>query len=78
MEIAEITKDEKLFVCGNNSTGLNDISTCLSFVSEQNVKVYGKYLALVSLDSTESIPNAYCFKGLFKGCTGLINALELP
>lgn len=76
--IAEIGKNEKLFVYGDNLSGFNDADSCLSFVSEQNIKVHGNFSALISLDSSETIPNPYCFKGLFKGCSGLSNTLELP
>ncbi len=78
VKIAEITKDEKLFIYGANSAGFNDVNNCFSFVSEEKIKVHGNYLALLSLDSPETVPNAYCYKGLFKGCTGLTKAINIP
>ncbi len=57
----------------------NSASDYLQFEVQGSAAASGNVMSLVDKNFTATaIPNAYCFYGLFSGCTGLTSAPELP
>ena len=70
-----------LYLCGDNEEGLNKgYSNGVRFTSSgDNFGVSGDIMSLIDYENDVlEIPSAYCFCGLFEGCTGLTTAPELP
>lgn len=81
--IITLNKNQILYVKGNNSNGLSQSSTdYFSFVmTNGKIAAYGNINSLLDDDkgnTINTIPNNYCFIGLFKNCSSLISMPSLP
>ena len=73
-------KGDKALLRGNNPEGFSkDIKICSSFTMTGKIAASGSVMSLIDGTglSTE-IPNEYCFCRLFRACTSLTRAPELP
>ena len=78
-----INKSDTLYIRGNNPNGFNRgraVDKYCSFVMEGGkVRCSGNIMSLIDYKNLpDVIPCEYCFYGLFKDCTALTTAPELP
>ena len=78
-----INSGDILYIRGNNPNGFNRGSAVNKYCSfEMNggkVRCYGNIMSLIDYKNLPNIiPCEYCFYGLFKDCTALTTAPELP
>ena len=75
-----INSDGALYIRGYNPDGFSALNTHFSFVIKgDKVSCSGNIMSLIDYNNLpDVIPNAYCFYGLFEGCTALKTAPELP
>ena len=75
-------KDMKVYFRNASATATafsNSASDYFQFEVQGSAAASGNVMSLVDKNFTATaIPNAYCFYGLFSGCTGLTSAPELP
>ena len=79
----EFSTSRPLFLCGDNPEGINVLYSTegtSSFITSGNFfSVSGDIMSLLSRTETlATIPHGSCFRGLFRGCTLLKKAPELP
>ena len=78
-----INSGDILYIRGNNPNGFNRGRTvdkyCSSEMKGGKVRCYGNIMSLIDYKNLPNIiPCEYCFYGLFKDCTALTTAPELP
>ena len=76
-----INKDDTLYIRGNNLSSFSfSLETYYTFIIEgDKVSCSGNIMSLIDYKNMPSIiPCEYCFYGLFKDCTALTSAPELP
>ena len=78
------TSEQPLYLCGDNPEGFgSNLDATLRYstisTSGSGFQISGDIMSLIDKDEEVSvIPSPYCFYQLFKGCTGLTSAPELP
>ena len=76
-----VNSGDALYIRGNNPSGFNSSPEAYySFVIEgDKVSCSGNIMSLIDYKNLpDTIPNNYCFYGLFENCTALTTAPELP
>ena len=72
-------KGTKIYFRGNNPNGFSSEEGITSFKMKGTFSASGSVMSLIDgTGESTIIPNDYCFEELFKGCTSLIKAPELP
>ena len=76
-----VNSGDALYIRGNNPSGFNSSPEAYySFVIEgDKVSCSGNIMSLIDYKNLpDTIPNDYCFYGLFENCNALTTAPELP
>ncbi len=73
-------KGDKALLRGDNPEGISKgYSECSSFTMTGKIAASGSVMSLIDgMGKTLVVPAGYCFYALFKGCTSLTQAPELP
>ena len=73
-------KGDKALLRGDNQEGISKgYSECSSFTMTGKIAASGSVMSLIDgIGKTLVVPAGYCFYALFKGCTSLTQAPELP
>ena len=69
-----------MYVVGINNSGFSDESRCGKFAITGDIEIEGSVAGLIDFtkDDLVEVPNNYCFKSLFEGCSGLAKAPYVP
>lgn len=74
-----LTTGSILYMRGMNVDGFNSSGHISSFTMTGKVKCYGNIMKLIDYTrNLTTIPNQFCFYGLFEGCKSLVKAPQLP